>query len=294
MALMSSEFSFRYLVDQDEAREMLDSIRDEKIIGLDTETYWDAATGRSRVSLVQIASRSSDVLVLDTIAVDIELVRPLVDSPDVTVVAHNARFDEGMLEIEGMRPAAFIDTLRLARNALTLPSYSLANVSAHLFGIELDKSYQRSNWRHRPLSRAQIHYAATDAYVALRLYDELTGMLDAEGRLAEALSRARLLSRAEQNAARRKRRVPTVPDRELTVDELIMLESLKQWRVEKSLRLHWPVYMICSDRTLQHLVMARPCTIAAMEEIYGLGPSRLERFGQELLRVLVESSSETG
>jgi ribonuclease D len=294
MTPMSSEFTYRYLVDADEAREMLDSIREEKIIGLDTETYWDAGTGQSRVSLVQIASRSRDVIVVDAIAVDIELVRPLVDSPDVIVVAHNARFDEGMLEIEGMKPAGFVDTLRLARNALTLPSYSLASVSSSLFGLELDKSYQRSNWRYRPLSRAQIHYAAMDAYLALRLYDELTRMLDAEGRLADALSRAKLLSRAEQNAARRKRRVPTVPDRELTVDELIMLESLKEWRQQKSLRLHWPVYMICSDRTLQHLVMARPCTITAMEEIYGLGPSRLERFGQELLRLLVESTSEPG
>jgi tRNA-binding EMAP/Myf-like protein len=40
-------------------------------------------------------------------------------------------------------------------------------------GCHLDKSEQCSAWGRRPLSAAQLHYAALDAYVALLLYDRI-------------------------------------------------------------------------------------------------------------------------
>jgi ribonuclease D len=191
------------------------------IVGLDTETYWDAAANRSHVSLVQLAPPFGNVLVIDTLSVDVEILRPLIESPDVRMAAHNARFDEGMLIGAGLNPVSFVDTLRLAREALRLPSYSLAGVVAHLFGIELDKSFQKSNWRRRPLSRAQLQYAATDAHLALFVYEELRRMLIEEGRFEQAL-RAALLrpsTRREEGSEPRKRRAPLPPLRPLTDEE---------------------------------------------------------------------------
>ena len=130
---------FRLITDAEEARAAASSLQQEPIVGVDTETYWEAAANHSRVSLVQIAARAGEVLVFDLFAVDVELLRPLIESPTITMTAHNARFDEAMLAGEGLRPAGFVDTLRLARSALRLPSYSLAGVTAHLFGIELDR-----------------------------------------------------------------------------------------------------------------------------------------------------------
>ena len=90
----------------------------------------------------------------------------------VALVAHNARFDEWVLRDAGLRAAPLIDTLRLARACLRLPSYRLKDVAGHLLGISLDKSLQKSNWR-RPLTKAQLSYAATDALVTLRVYQQL-------------------------------------------------------------------------------------------------------------------------
>lgn len=284
---MSDECSYLYLTDLEEAREALDRLQQETIVGLDTETYWDSSANHSRVSLIQIAPGAGEVLVFDALAVDIEIVRPLIESSQVRMAAHNARFDERMLAGEGLRPAAFIDTLRLARTALRLPSYSLAGVSAHLLGIEMDKSFQKSNWRRRPLTRAQIQYAALDARVALQVYDELHGMLSEQGKLEQALRAAAIEYQPEESAApRTRRRAPQVPLRPLTEEEQRTLLALKKWRLEKSFELHQPAYMICSDRTLEHLAMERPTTPDALLQIYGLGASRVERFGAELLAVL--------
>jgi ribonuclease D len=284
--IQSTKPEFRFITNNDEAQDALQRFQLETIIGLDTETYWNPAANRSHVSLVQIAPREGAVLVLDLLTVDVELLRPLIESPDVRMSAHNARFDEGMLVGAGLRPAAFVDTLRLARSALRLPSYSLAGVVAHLFGIEMDKSYQKSNWKRRPLTRAQLEYAALDAYITLRVYDELQRILKEQGKFDAALRVATLSPSSDEARAPRKRRAPQPPPRPLTDEERQAVVYLKRWRFAKSTELHVPAYMICPDRTLEHLAMDRPSTLEALNSIHGLGASKIARFGEELLEAL--------
>lgn len=278
--------NFRFITDSNEAQHALQKLHLETIIGLDTETYWNAAANKSRVSLAQLAPRVGEVLVLDLLMVDVELLRPLIESPDVTMTAHNARFDEGMLIGAGLQPAAFVDTLRLARSALRLPSYSLAGVVAHLFGIDLDKSYQKSNWKRRPLTRAQLEYAAMDAHITLRVYDELRHILTERGSFDAALRAATLTPLSSGTRTPRKRQAPQPPPRPLTDEERQAVAYLKRWRLRKSSESNVPAYMICPDRTLEHLAIARPSTLEALNSIHGLGSSKIARFGEELLEAL--------
>lgn len=283
---MLEQLNYRYITEAAAAGEALDALRGEPIVGLDTETYWDTVANHSRVSLVQIAARVGEVIVIDLTTVDVSLLRPLVESPEVLMAAHNARFDEGMLIGAGLRPASFVDTLRLARAALRLPSYSLAGVTSHLFGIELDKSFQKSNWRRRPLTRAQLYYAAMDAHITLRVYDELGRILSEQGRWENALRAATLAPASGETRAPRQRRAPQPPPRPLTEEERRVVAHLKKWRLEKSRDERVPAYMICPDRTLEHLALERPATLEALNTIHGLGASKIARFGLELLEAL--------
>lgn len=277
---------YRYITETDAARAALDALQREPVVGLDTETFWEPSTNHSRVSLVQIAPRVGQVIVIDLTTVDAELLRPIVESAAILMAAHNARFDEGMLMGAGLRPVAFVDTLRLARSALRLPSYSLASVSAHLLGIELDKSFQKSNWRRRPLTRAQLNYAATDARVTLQVYDELQRILTEQGKLEAALRTAMLAPASPESRTPRKRRPPQPLPRPLTDEERQVVVRLKKWRLEKSWAERVPAYMICPDRTLEHLAQERPATLEELNAIHGLGASKIARFGEELLEAL--------
>ena len=285
---------FRFIEGDAEARQAIEGLSADTVIGLDTETYWNPSANRSHVSLIQIAPRDGQTLVFDALSVDIEILRPLIESPTVKMAAHNARFDEGMLIGAGLRPVAFVDTLRLARSALRLPSYSLAGVTAHLFGIELDKSFQKSNWRRRPLTRAQLDYAAMDAFITLRVYDELLRILAEQGKLELALRAATLTPPSgETTTTPRKRRAPQPPPRPLTQEEKQAVAKLKKWRMAKAVESKLPAYMICPDRTLEHLVMERPATLEALNSIHGLGASKIARFGEELLDALKQSLPST-
>jgi ribonuclease D len=204
------------------------------------------------------------------------------------MVAHNARFDEAVLRGAGVKAAGLIDTLRMSRMALTLGSHSLASLSEHLFGLPIDKTLQKSNWRRRPLTRAQIEYAALDARMALLLYGELCRMLEEEGRLELAL-RASEVAPADPNRQPRKRRTVKAPEIVLTPEEKRLVKSLKRWRLERANAQRVPAYMICPDRTLEHLARERPATLEALASIYGLGESKIRNFGEDLLKALGES-----
>jgi ribonuclease D len=287
----SSRFTWRYVDDPAQLREAAEALSAESVVGLDTETYWDVQLKGMRLALVQLAPPAGDVLVADVLSTGVEPLKPLLESPETKMIAHNARFDEAVLRGAGVRAEGLIDTLRMSRMALTLGSHSLASLSEHLFGLPIDKTLQKSNWRRRPLTRAQIEYAALDARMALLLYGELSRMLAEEGRLELALRASEVAPSEpkEPGAEPRKKRKPAGPEIILTPEEKRLVKALKGWRLGLANTQRVPAYMICPDRTLEHLARARPETLEALSDIYGLGESKIKKFGDEILRALRES-----
>jgi ribonuclease D len=282
------ETTWRLVEDPAEAAEALERLRAEGLVALDTETFWEVQTKRSRVSLAQLSGASGDVIVVDVLATGVEPLRPLVESPEVRMIAHNARFDDGVLRAVGLAPQGFVDTLAMSRAVLHLPSHSLAAVTEHLFGLPLDKTLQKSNWRRRPLTRAQLTYAARDALVTMRVYEELKRRLDERGLLEKVLAAAELKP-SEPGTPTRRRKAPTLPPFVLTPEDKRIVTRLKKWRLERAFAQRVPAYMICPDRTLEHLARERPSSLEALAGIYGLGESKIKNFGEDLLAALREA-----
>lgn len=189
---------FRYLIDPLETRDALAAFVSEPVLGLDTETYFDSGTKENYLSLLQIARPNGEILVIDGLSAAIAEARVVVESAEILKVAHNARFDEGSLKSVGFVPAGLLDSLRLSRKTIPLKSFSLASVAQHLFGLEIDKTYQRSDWLRRPLSREQLEYAALDAHLVLAIYEGLAERLVSRGSWERERERARLDYRAKK------------------------------------------------------------------------------------------------
>ena len=49
----------------------------------------------------------------------------------------------------------------------------LSTLAACTLGMPVNKAMQTSNWRRRPLSAAQLRYAAIDAHVGLRIFQRI-------------------------------------------------------------------------------------------------------------------------
>ena len=285
---MAWSISYQYVIDPDDARVALEAFANQPIIGLDTETYWDYGERRNRLSLLQLAAPTGEVIVLDALSASIAEARGLIENPAVMMAAHNARFDEGVLRTAGFDVVGLVDTLRLARRTLRLRSFSLSSVSERLFGMPMDKTYQQSDWKRRPLSRAQLDYAALDARIALLVYLELAAKLEEAGQWEEELIRARIglpENGAEASSNRRGSKSKSLPAelRPLTPEERRLVERLKRWRKQTASQERIPPYLVCHDRTLEHLAIVRPMKVEDLANIFGLGSARITKYGTELL-----------
>ena len=160
--------SIRWIDQADALMNLYEDLAPEQMIGLDVET-----TLRSQsLCLLQIAT-SSFTAIVDPLAIeDLGPLFSIFKDPDVCIVIHNAPFERSVLKKFNCEITNVFDTLRASRTirGKRKTGHSLAAVCRRELNIHLDKQYQRSDWRRRPLSRGQINYAALDAEVLIDLH----------------------------------------------------------------------------------------------------------------------------
>ena len=63
-------------------------------------------------------------------------------------------------------------------------------------------------------------------------------------------------------------------------------DALRAWRLARSRALGKPAFVVFSDATLDALASAQPASTASLSKIKGIGPTKLESYGDEILAVL--------
>lgn len=138
----------------------------------------------ARAYLVQVRRAGAGTALIDTIAL-----------PDLTVlgeaignaewILHAATQDLPCLAEVGMRPASLFDT-EVAARLLGRDRVSLAGLVGSELGMSLAKGHGATDWSARPLSEAQLTYAALDVEPLADLRDILHADLVGTGRDAMA------------------------------------------------------------------------------------------------------------
>ena len=77
-------------------------------------------------------------------------------------------------------------------------------------------------------------------------------------------------------------------DRVLSAAEEVIFEELKEWRKEEAALQGVPAYIVFGNKTLKAIAIGRPHSHSALEKIPGVGPAKLEAYGNDLLKLLAE------
>jgi RecQ family ATP-dependent DNA helicase len=72
---------------------------------------------------------------------------------------------------------------------------------------------------------------------------------------------------------------------QLTPQGEALAARIREWRASEAKRLKVPAYVVLHDRSLAALALARPRNPKELLGIDGIGPAKVERFGEELLRL---------
>ncbi|MGJ3188819.1 ATP-dependent DNA helicase UvrD2 [Paenarthrobacter nitroguajacolicus] len=67
-------------------------------------------------------------------------------------------------------------------------------------------------------------------------------------------------------------------------------DALRQWRLDEAKSADVPAYVVFTDATLTAIAEAKPSSLEELAVLAGIGPSKLERYGEAVLAVLAESS----
>lgn len=259
---------------------------------LDTEfhrerTYWP------QIALVQLAVPGRVVLV-DPLAVDLAPLAALLRGPGLAV-AHAADQDLEVLERAcGTIPARLFDT-QLAAGFLGYSTPSLATLVERLLGLRLGKGDRISDWTERPLSDAQIAYAAADVAHLLAIHQILVERLEARGRLQWALE--------ECEALRTRPHEPQDPDtawwrvkesRSLRGRSRGVAQALAAWRERVAAAEDRPARHVLPDLALLAIAHRPPRGVEELRRVRGLDGRHLKGGADRAILRAVEAGLALG
>lgn len=91
---------------------------------------------------------------------------------------------------------------------------------------------------------------------------------------------------ASAPAARGARRSAVVDDIELDASATALLGDLKALRGRIAREERVPAYVVFPDRALAEMAVRRPVSLDALEAVYGVGPARRDKYGEQFLGVI--------
>jgi ribonuclease D len=260
----------------------------ETFVTVDTEfmrerTYWP------ELCLVQIAG-AKEVAVIDAQAdgLDLASLGILFANEGVTKVFHAARQDIEIFVLRfGDVPRPIFDTQVAAMVAGFGDQVGYDALVSSLTGLGIDKAHRFSDWSVRPLSAAQIAYAAADVTHLRDVYLRLSQRLEQDNRLGWVAEEMAILNnpatyRTDPGTAWERLR-PRTTNRRL----LYCLKEVAAWREKEAQRVNIPRQRLIKDEALLEIAATAPANAEALARVRGVTRGFAEgRSGTALLEVL--------
>lgn len=266
-------------------------------IAVDTE-FERVNTYYPELCLVQVTGNGM-VAVIDTLSVtDLEPLYGLLYDPSITKVFHAARQDfELFFHLKGELPAPLFDT-QIAASLLGYDQQiGYANLVREVLDVDLSKTQTRTDWKRRPLSSQQLHYAADDVIHLARLYALLRTSVIEAGRVSQLEEQCRLLNRPElyePDPASMWRKIRFREVKNFNEQSLAVFKQLAAWREMTARRKNRPRKWIIKDHALVAIARELPADRDSLCRLDGIDEKVMERYGDELLGIAGLKNPDSG
>lgn len=269
----------------------LDAVVDELLLAeryaIDTEFHREK-TYYPQLALVQI-SWQDRIALIDPLAIDTQRLARLFDSNALAVV-HAAQQDLEILKHScGVAPRRIFDT-QLSAGFLGYSTPSLSSLVQSEFKVVLPKADRLTDWLRRPLSEAQIKYAASDVEYLLGLHDRLAERLSAQGRQEwahQACEELRTRPQGPVDPALAWLRIKDV--RSLRGRARGVAQSVAEWRERKAMAADIPPRRVLSDMALLAIAQKMPDSETELMQSRGV---EARQIGGTVVRELLDAVRE--
>lgn len=264
-------------------------LRTSSFVAVDTE-FIRRDTFYPLPGLLQLADENHCFLV-DPLAInDFGPLTELLTAPQITKIMHSCSEDlEVFRHMLDVVPAPLFDTQVAAGYCSLGFGLGYQRVIEQLLGVALDKGETQSDWLRRPLSEAQLGYAAADVYYLPAAVTALQNMLQTSGRAGwfeeDCLA---LVNSARENKGPSTSRVKGAGA--LSRRQLALLQMILDWRENKAMRLDKPRTWILSDKQCLIVSRALDASENTLREAAAAGRGRPDRVAADMT-ALVDASN---
>lgn len=281
----------RLISETDELAEAVARLRQEPFLTVDTEfmrenTYWP------ELCLVQIGG-AAEVILIDALAEGIDLA-PLAElfaDTSVIKVFHAARQDlEIFLHLFDALPVPVFDTQVAAMVAGYGDQVGYDSLVGSLTGYGIDKSHRFTDWSVRPLSDAQLSYAAGDVTWLRLVYEKLISKLTHEDRLDWVADEMAELALPETFRPDPEKQWERLRARTGNRRMLGVLRAVAALREREAQRVNVPRQRLLKDESLLEIAATQPLATDALTRVRGVSRGLAEgRTGLALIEAVKQA-----
>lgn len=143
-------------------------------LGFDTETRPSFKKGESyKVALLQLATETDAFLIRLHFINNFQILKTIFENPNVVKTGVAIRDDLKQLQkIFPFTPQHFVELQGLAK-VQNLENFGLRGMTEEVLQATISKGPKTTNWEAFELTDRQLMYAATDAWIGLKLYQKM-------------------------------------------------------------------------------------------------------------------------
>ncbi|MCC6239880.1 MAG: HRDC domain-containing protein [Phycisphaerales bacterium] len=243
-----------------------------------------------RLCLIQVATTSQIFLIDPLKKLNLNGFWELICNPSIEKIVHAGQQDIEPVfrHLPGRQPANVFDT-QIAAGLIGLPyPVSLTKLVHELTGVRLTKSYTFTDWEHRPLSSAQLRYAADDVrYLALVRHKlgqrlEAAGHVDLARQVCDAQLDPAIHADDPDGGFSRIRHSGNLEPKNLAV-----LRALAIWRNHTARKENIPTRLLLRDEVLVAMARYPVESVSGLSRVKGLPRPVETQYGQELVQQTV-------
>jgi len=256
-------------------------------IGLDTEfihesTYWP------QLALVQMAVED-DIWLVDPLVPGMnQALRLWLEDRHIVKIMHSASQDMLVFKHScNAVPRPLFDT-QIGATLAGMGSSSYQKLVAQLANVELHKNQTRSNWLRRPLSAAQLEYAADDVRYLFVLASAICARLQALDRTAWfEEDNQRLLAQSDQDHTDRWAHLPNNRAAQgMDIAAQMRLLRLLHWREQHAQQRNLPRNWVIDNELLATLARTPPAHFSGLKRLLSTFPKAPRRLAEPLWQAL--------
>jgi ribonuclease D len=262
------------------------ALEPQESIGLDTE-FLRERTFFPKLCLLQL-SASGRIWCVDTLKISsLDVLMPALTAPRVPKLIHAARQDLEALYLTSQRVVSPVFDTQIAAACVGMkPQVGYAELVKTLLDVAIPKGQTRTDWSKRPLTRAQLEYAADDVLYLSDVAADLQRRLKELGRehwVREdclELTERRLYEPDPAQAWERLRGIG-----QLSTEPRARAKAIAVWREKAARERDLPRAWILPDAAIFSIAHANPASPAALDAVQPLN----EKFAAALLAVLANA-----